>query len=81
MLIYLGNHDIAEVERSCMELDQHFVVRELRERLLGVKLEVVKAALAHDRPTLCSFRQRHDKYNKVVLGFSRYVKKLDLFVA
>jgi hypothetical protein len=81
LLGYLGNHDIAVVERSCMELDQHFVVRELRERLLGVKLEIVKAALAHDRPTLCSFWQRHGEYDKVVLNCSRYVKKLDLVAA
>lgn len=42
-----------------MELDQNFIVRKLRERLFGVELEVVKAALADDSPALCSSWQRH----------------------
>jgi hypothetical protein len=66
MFSYLGNHEIAEVERSCMESNQHFVVGELRERLLRVKLEIVEAALTLDRPTLCSFWQSHDDYSRMV---------------
>jgi hypothetical protein len=66
MFSYLGNHEIAEVERSRMESNQNFVVGELRERLLCVKLEIVEAALTLDRPTLCSFWQRHDDYSRMV---------------
>lgn len=66
MFSYLGNHEIAEVERSRMESNQHFVVGELRERLLCVKLEIAEAALTLDRPTLRSFWQRHDDYSRMV---------------
>jgi hypothetical protein len=66
MFSYLGNHEIAEVERGRMKSNQHFVVGELRERLLRVELEIVEAALTLDRPTLCSFWQRHDDYNRTV---------------
>lgn len=66
MFFYLGNHDIAKVERSRMESNQHFVVGELRERLLPVKLEIVEAALTLDCPTLCSFWQRHNDNSRMV---------------
>jgi hypothetical protein len=33
---------------------------------LRVELEIVEAALTLDRPTLCSFWQRHDDHNRTV---------------
>jgi hypothetical protein len=80
VLVYLGNHDVAEAERSCMELDQHLIVGELGKRLLGVKLEVIEAALAHDSPAFCRFRQRHRRCNKLVVD-CKYVKRLYLVIA
>ena len=66
MFIYLCDHDIAEVERSRMESNQHFIVGELRERLLCIELEIVEAALTLNGPTLCHLWQRHNEDREMI---------------